>query len=205
MNPSVERIFDKVLKLPNKQKAALLLLSLLLVGIAFYFGLIKPKYEQFKQLQVKLSDLQNQIQENKKIADNLPKLKMEYEQLKRELEAALTELPNQKEIPSLLTSITNVGKSSGLDFLLFRPKPEQSKDFYSEVPVDIVVSGSFFNVANFFVAVGNLPRIVNINNVAVSDIKDAGGRTMMKVNCLATTFRFLEKKETDDDKKNKKK
>jgi len=25
------------------------------------------------------------------------------------------------------------------------------------------------------------------------------------VNCLATTFRFLEKKETDDDKKNKKK
>jgi type IV pilus assembly protein PilO len=201
MNPSVERIFEKVLKLPNKQKAALLCLTLFLVGIAFYFGLIKPKYEQFKELQVKLNDLQNQIQENKKIADNLPKLKREYEQLKRELEAALTELPNQKEIPSLLTSITNVGKSSGLDFLIFRPKPEQSKDFYSEVPVDIVVSGSFFNVANFFVAVGNLPRIVNINNVAVSDIKDAGGRTMMKVNCLATTFRFLEKKETTDEKK----
>jgi type IV pilus assembly protein PilO len=203
MNPSVEKAFEKVFKLPNKQKAALLCLTLSLVGIAFYFGLIKPKYEQFKQLQVKLNDLQNQIQENKKIADNLPKLKREYEQLKRELEAALTELPNQKEIPSLLTSITNVGKSSGLDFLIFRPKPEQSKDFYSEVPVDIAVSGSFFNVANFFVAVGNLPRIVNINNVAVSDIKDAGGRTMMKVNCLATTFRFLEKKETTDEKKKK--
>jgi type IV pilus assembly protein PilO len=201
MNPSVERIFEKVFKLPIKQKAALLCLTLALVGIAFYFGLIKPKYEQFKELQVKLNDLQNQIQENKKIADNLPKLKREYEQLNKELEAALTELPNQKEIPSLLTSITNVGKNSGLDFLLFRPKPEQSKDFYSEVPVDIVVSGAFINVANFFVAVGNLPRIVNINNVAVSDIKDAGGRTMMKVNCLATTFRFLEKKETTDDKK----
>jgi len=201
MNPSIEKIFEKALKLPNKQKAGLLLVTLILVGAAFYFGLIKPKYEQFKNLQVKLTDLQNQIQENKKIADNLPKLKREYEQLKRELEAALTELPNQKEIPSLLTSITNVGKSSGLDFLLFRPKPEQPKDFYSEVPVDIVVSGSFYNVANFFVAVGNLPRIVNINNVAVSDIKDAGGRTMMKVNCLATTFRFLEKKENKDDKK----
>jgi len=202
MNPSVEKIFEKVFKLPNKQKVALLLLTLIIVGAAFFFLLIKPKYEQFKSLQVKLDDLQNQIQENKKVADNLPKLKREYEQLKRELDAALTELPNQKEIPSLLTSITNVGKSSGLDFLLFRPKPEQPKDFYSEVPVDIVVSGSFYNVANFFVAVGNLPRIVNINNVEVSDIKDAGGRTMMKVNCLATTFRFLEKKETKDDKKN---
>jgi type IV pilus assembly protein PilO len=201
MNPSVDKIFEKVFKLPNSQKAALLLFTLILVGAAFYFGLIKPKYEQFKTLQVQLSDLQNQIQENKKVADNLPRLKMEYEQLKRELEAALTELPNQKEIPTLLTSITNVGKGSGLDFLIFRPKPEQPKDFYSEVPVDIVVSGSFYNVANFFVAVGNLPRIVNINNVAVTDLKDAAGRTMMKVNCLATTFRFLEKKETTDEKK----
>jgi type IV pilus assembly protein PilO len=147
-------------------------------------------------LQDRLNDLQNQIQENKKVADNLPRLKREYEQLKIQLEAALTELPNQKEIPSLLTSITNVGKGAGLDFLLFKPKPEEPRDFYSEVPVDIVVAGSFTNVANFFAAVGNLPRIVNINNVSVSDIKDVGGRTLLKVNCLATTFRFLEKKET---------
>jgi len=204
MNPTVEKLFDRVFKLPTKQKAALFILTLLSVGVAFYFGMIKPKYEQFKGLQVKLNDLQNQIQENRKIADNLPKLKKEFEQLKIQLEAALTELPNQKEIPSLLTSITNVGKGAGLDFLLFRPKPEQPKDFYSEVPVDIVISGSFNNVANFFIAVGNLPRIVNINNVSVSDIRDVGGRTMMKVNCLATTFRFMEKKETKDDKANKK-
>ena len=197
MDPRVE----KVLKLPNKQKVALLFVILLIEGAVFFFGLQQPKYTQFKALQSHLNDLQNQIQENKKIADNLPKLKKEYEQLQKELEAALTELPNQKEIPTLLTSITNLGKGAGLDFLLFRPKPEEPKDFYSAVPVDIVVSGSFYNVANFFVAVGNLPRIVNINNVAVSDIKDAGGRTMMKVNCLATTFRFLEKKETKDDKK----
>jgi type IV pilus assembly protein PilO len=198
MDPRVE----KVLKLPNKQKVALLLLVVLLEGAGFFFGLQQPKLKQLKELNVKLVDLQNKIQENRKIADNLPRLKMEYEQLQKELAGALTELPNQKEIPSLLTSITNVGKSSGLDFLLFRPKSEEPKDFYSAVPVDIVVSGSFYSVANFFVAVSNLPRIVNINNVAVSDMRDIGGRTMMKVSCLATTFRFLEKKETKDEKKN---
>lgn len=197
MNPMVE----KVLKLPNKQKIALLFLVMVAVGAAFYYGIQQPKYKQLKELQVKLNDLQNQIQESKKIADNLPRLKKEYEQLQIELASALTELPNQKEIPSLLTNITNVGKGAGLDFLVFRPKPEEPKDFYSAVPVEIAVSGSFYNVANFFVAVSNLPRIVNINNVSVSDIKDVGGRTMMKVNCLATTFRFLEKKETKDEKK----
>jgi type IV pilus assembly protein PilO len=197
MNPMVE----KVLKLPNKQKIALLFLAMVAVGAAFYYGIQQPKYKQLMELQVKLNELQNQIQESKKIADNLPRLKKEYEQLQFELTSALTELPNQKEIPSLLTSITNVGKGAGLDFLVFRPKSEEPKDFYSAVPVDIAVSGSFYSVANFFVAVSNLPRIVNINNVSVSDIKDVGGRTMMKVNCLATTFRFLEKKETKDEKK----
>jgi len=198
MDPRIE----KVLKLPNKQKIALLFLAVLLEGAGFFFGLQQPRLKQLEELNVKLIDLQNKIQENRKIADNLPRLKIEYEQLQKELAGALTELPNQKEIPSLLTSITNVGKSAGLDFLLFRPKSEEPKDFYSAVPVDIVVSGSFYSVANFFVAVSNLPRIVNINNVAVGDMRDMGGRTMMKVSCLATTFRFLEKKETKDEKKN---
>ena len=197
MDPRIE----KALKLPNKQKIALLFLVVLLEGAGFYYGLQQPKFKQLKELNSKLNGLQNTIQENRKIADNLPRLKKEYEQLQNELAGALTELPNQKEIPSLLTSITNVGKGAGLDFLLFRPKGEEPKDFYSAVPVDIVVSGSFYSVANFFVAVSNLPRIVNINNVAMSDIKDVGGRTMMKVTCLATTFRFLEKKETKDEKK----
>jgi type IV pilus assembly protein PilO len=192
---------EKVLKLPNKQKLFLLLLVVAAIWGIFYYFVQMPKYNELKGLQVKLNDLQNQIQESKKIADNLPRLKREYEQLQIELASALTELPNQKEIPSLLTSITNMGKSAGLDFLVFRPKPEEQKDFYSAVPVDISVSGSFINVANFFVTVSNLPRIVNINNVSVSDIKDAGGRTVMKINCLATTFRFLEKKETKDEKK----
>jgi type IV pilus assembly protein PilO len=198
MDPRIE----KVLKLPNKQKIALLFLAVLLEGAGFFFGLQQPRLKQLEELNVKLIGLQNKIQENRKIADNLPRLKIEYEQLQKELAAALTELPNQKEIPSLLTSITNVGKSAGLDFLLFRPKSEEPKDFYSAVPVDIVVSGSFYSVANFFVAVSNLPRIVNIDNVAVGDMRDMGGRTMMKVSCLATTFRFLEKKETKDEKKN---
>jgi type IV pilus assembly protein PilO len=197
MDPRIE----KVLKLPIKQKVALLILVVLLEGAGFFYGIQQPKLKQLKALNAKLNDLQNKIQESRKIADNLPRLKMEYEQLQKELAGALTELPNQKEIPSLLTGITNVGKGAGLDFLLFRPKSEEPKDFYSAVPVDIVVSGSFYSVANFFVAVSNLPRIVNINNVAVSDIRDVGGRTMMKISCLATTFRFLEKKETKDEKK----
>ena len=199
MHPQVENI----LKLPTKQKVALLILLMVLEGVGLFYGLYQPKMKVLKGLQSKLETLQNQIKEDRKVADNLPKYKKDYEQLQNELKMALTELPNQKEIPSLLTSISTAGKNAGLDFLLFRPKPEEPKDFYAAVPVDISVSGSFYNVADFFVAVSNLPRIVNINNVNFSDIKTVNGRLMLKVSCLATTFRFLDKKEIKDEKKSK--
>ena len=197
MDPNVE----KILKLPTKQKILILVLVAVLEIAALVWFVFLPKQKELTGLKAELVKLQSDVSEKTRIANNLPKLKAEYDQLNRELDQALTELPNSKEIPSLLTSITTLGKNSGLDFLVFRPKPETPKDFYADVPVDIVVSGSYYSVANFFAAVANLPRIVNISNVAFSDIKNVSNRMLTKVTCLATTFRFLDKKEIKDDKK----
>ncbi len=197
MDPQVE----KILKLPTRQKLLILLFAVLLEGAALVWFLYLPKHQEEVGLKADLAKLQAEVDEKTRIANNLPRLKAEYEQLSRELAQALTELPNSKEIPSLLTSITTLGKNSGLDFLKFQPKGEAIKDFYAEVPVDISVSGSYFSVANFFAAVANIPRIVNIANVSFSDIRPVNNRMMTKVSCLATTFRFLDKKEMKDDKK----
>lgn len=201
MDPQVE----KILKLPTKQKIIIFAIVLVLEAAALVWFMYMPKYREHAGLKTELSKLQNEIDEKTRVVANLPKLQQEYDQLNQELAQALTELPNSKEIPSLLTSITALGKNAGLDFLVFRPKGESVKDFYAEVPVDITVSGSFYSVANFFAAVSNLPRIVNISNVAFADIKTMNNRVMTKVNCLATTFRFLDKKEMKDDAKTAKK
>lgn len=201
MDPQLE----KILKLPTKQKIAIMVLILVLEAAALVWFLYLPRHKELNGLRTQLSALQAEVDEKTRIANNLPRLKKEYDELTVELERALTELPNSKEIPSLLTSITTLGKNAGLDFLTFKPKPEVAKDFYAEVPVDIVVAGSYHSVANFFAAVANLPRIVNITNVDFAEVKNVNNRMMTKVNCLATTFRFLDKKEIKDDKNKPKK
>lgn len=201
MNPNIE----KLLKLPNKQKIAILVAVLLVEAAALVYFLYLPKHKALNELRQKHAGLQAEVQKRSQIANNLPKIQREYEQLQQELDKALTELPNSREIPSLLTGITATGKSAGLDFLVFKPRPEVKKDFYAEVPVDITIAGSYFSVANFFAAVANLPRIVNITNVDFAEVKNVNNRMMTKVNCLATTFRFLGKEEITDDKKTKKK
>jgi type IV pilus assembly protein PilO len=201
MHPQVQ----KIVNLPMKQKIAALLLLLIAIGAGFYFGLEQPKLKELKELNGKLDKLKADVAENRRFASNLPRFKAELASLEADLASAMTELPNSKEIPSLLTSITTAGKTSGLDFLTFRPKGESLKEFYAEVPVDIVVAGPFFGIANFFVAVGNLPRIVNISNVSFSDIRNDRGRNLVKVTCQATTFRFLDKSEVKEPANAKKK
>lgn len=201
MHPQVE----KIIQLPLPHKLGGVAVILVALGAGFFFGLEKPKLAELKGLHGTLNKINSDISETRKFANNLPKFKAEFENLKKDLDNALTELPNSKEIPTLLTSITSAGKGAGLDFLVFRPLGEVPKEFYAEVPVDISVSGPFFGIANFFVAVGNLPRIVNISNVSFADIRNDRGRNIVRVNCKATTFRFLDKTEIKDPKDDKKK
>ena len=194
----MELNLEKLIKLPMKSKVIILAAMLVIEVAALVWFLYLPKINELKGLNAEFTKLQSEISEKSHIAANLPKTQSEYEQLNLELAQALTELPNSKEIPSLLTNITTLGNNAGLDFLTFRPKGESPKDFYAEVPVDIVISGSYYSVANFFAAVSKLPRIVNISNVSFSDIRSTGNRMITKVTCLATTFRFLDKKEISD-------
>jgi type IV pilus assembly protein PilO len=188
MNPRVE----KLLKLPAYQRVLILCALLLVLAGGFVYLVYLPKQEEYRGLQDQNRSLQAKLQEDRRIADNLPKFKAEYEKMQRQLEQALTELPNEREIPTLLTSIASLAKDNGLDVLRFRPGGENRKGFYAEVPVSLQLVGSYHDVALFFQAVGDLSRIVNISNLTIGNPKNVEGRTLLSVDCLATTFRFLE-------------
>ncbi|HET8562988.1 MAG TPA: type 4a pilus biogenesis protein PilO, partial [Candidatus Binatia bacterium] len=74
-------------------------------------------------------------------------------------------------------------------------KAENYQDFYAEVPVEIVVKGSFSNVVMFFDEVGRLTRLVNINNIDFKNPTPIGDRVVLETAAMATTFRFLSESE----------
>lgn len=188
MNPNVE----KLLKLPAYQRAILLLLLLvLIVGGCTWFVFI-PQQEEYERLQAENQRLQVKLQQDQRIANNLPKFKAEYEKMKVRLEEALTELPNKQEIPSLLTSLAAVAKDNGLDVVQFRPGKEVNKGFYADVPVSLKLTGTYHQTAMFSYAISKLPRIVNLNNLKLVPGKAVDGRSVLDVSCTATTFRFVE-------------
>lgn len=188
MNPRIE----KVLRLPAYQRALLLALVLALVVAGFVYLLYLPQQQSYQDLQQRHSSLESRLEQERRIAHNLPVFKAEYAKMQKQLDEALAELPNRKEIPSLLTSISALANNNGLDVLRFKPDSERAKGFYAEVPVELSLVGTFPQVTSFFFAVGQLPRIVNISNVTMDGAKSKGDHNVLSVKCLATTFRFIE-------------
>lgn len=185
--------FDRIVKLSTSKKVLILtVLVAVILGLYFYLIYI-PKSEVLTQKTAEMGKLETQVRELRIIAANIKRFQAEAAKLREELQLAITQLPTSREIPALLANISNLGKDSGLEFLLFRPAPEVNRDFYAEIPVEIKVRGGYHDVALFFEKVGKLPRIVNINGVSMDDPKEAQGKWEIITGCTATTFKFIEK------------
>ena len=183
---------EKISDLKLYQQLLILGIVLLLVILGFVFTVYRPMCQELTDLNKDYSRLESKLVEDRRIANDLPKFKAEFEKLQLQLTEALKELPNQKEIPSLLTSIAGLAREEGLDVLSFKPKSEQVKGFYAEVPVELELLGTYHEVAMFFYDVGKMARIVNVNNLQMGSSKMTAGRNVLSIKCLATTFRFVE-------------
>jgi type IV pilus assembly protein PilO len=157
--------------------------------------LMKPLWEEKGKLEGDLEKLRNDLALKKNIAANRPKLEEEIRALEKQLEVALVKLPEEKEIPKLLTQVNTLGQQSGLEFLLFRPASPISRGFYAEVPIDIRVQGEYHTLGGFLDRVSKLERIVNVADLRINPLpvqQQRAGRTIT-ADFKATTFTFLEK------------
>ncbi len=191
---AMELYLDKILALDRTKKILILAGVLVLLTALYVWFLLLPAHNTINELDKQMSGLLQKKAEQEAIVQNLAAFKREYHHLQQSLNLAMAQLPDKKEIPSLLENISNLGRESGLDVSLFRPGAQKPKDFYAEVPVDIKLVGTFPNLLTFFYRVGNLSRIVNISDLTINKSKD-GVSASLDTACKATTYKFLEESE----------
>jgi type IV pilus assembly protein PilO len=186
-------LFEKVEKIKMPIRIAIFLGTLVLLAGLFVYFVYLPKTEEIAKSREEIAKLQQKLNQAVVRARALKKFEAEYAEVDAQFQEALRLLPNTKEIPTLLKSITQLGTDSQLEFLLFSPQKERAQDFFMEIPVSIEVSGTYHNVAIFFDKVGQMERIVNILNVSMTPQKERS--TIVTARFDAVTYRF--KGETD--------
>ena len=189
---------DKIGKLPKLYRILVCLgFFLMLIGPFFYF-FYQPKVKEIGQLKTEHESIETKLAKAKAKARQIKHYQDKLKKAETDFKVAVKKLPEKKEIPSLLSSISRSGHDAGLEFLLFEPKNEITKEFYAEIPVSIKVMGNYHKTALFFDKVARLHRIVNIDNIKMTAIKGTGE---LNTSCTAVTYRFVETKPQEKKKK----
>ncbi len=185
---ALEPIFNKIGELTKVQRYLIYCGTILAIVISFVYFIYMPKQTEISNLQKAKKKVAGELAKAKIDANQLKTYEKKMEEAKVQFEIVKNTLPEKKDIPSLLTSISQAGRDSGLEFTLFQPNNEVKKQFYAEIPVSVQLNGQYHNIAVFFDKVARLPRIVNLRNIKLAS------KTGSELNatCQAVTYRFLE-------------
>ena len=173
-------------------------LIILLLGVGYYLHFANA--ESLETLRTEVDTLHASVQKHTAVGARLEDLRARLAALDEALKLAVTLLPETREIPELLTQISELGLNAGLEFRLFKPEAEKNADFYAEVPVSLIILGKFHDVARFFDHLSKLSRIVNVTDIKIAVNKGSEADLLLSTTCLVTTFRFLEPREADGKK-----
>jgi len=178
----------------------ILVLLAVLVGIpvAGFFADTQGQIEQLEAGRADEVKLKQDYLGKKRQAVNLDLHRQQLREIDTQFGALLRQLPNKSQMDALLVDINQAGLGRGLQFELFKPAPQETlREFYAELPIQVKVAGNYHDMGAFASDVGQLSRIVTLNDVKIDAGKD--GNLTMEV--VARTFRYLDDQEVAQQRK----
>lgn len=164
-----------------------LIVSGLIAGGGYWF-FVMDQYVQLERVEQAELDLRKAYEDKAYQVANLEVFKAQMVEMEETFGALVRQLPSETEVPGLLEDITTTALGSGLALQQVALQPERRRDFYSELPINIRVSGSYHELASFVSSVARLPRIVTLHDLTIRPAGEDEDRLDMQV--LARTYRY---------------
>ena len=180
-------------------RLGVLLLVALVVGVAYYYVYLNPQIQENDKLR---SQIEAKTRENEQLRQFEPKLADLNRQmaiLQQQMEIQKKIVPDDKDADQFIRILHDTASTSGIEIRRYTSMPVANHEFYSDVPFTIDIDGPYYSVLNFFQRVSELERIVNIDNLQMTNVKSTGpakvkgtysyapGETVV-ASCTATTF-----------------
>jgi type IV pilus assembly protein PilO len=179
--------------IPYYQKLVIVILIVVILVGGFIYFIYIPKNNQIEGLKSQIAKLSDEIKKNEARVQQLETLKQENALLQQQLAQQIEQLPLEAEVPALLKQVSELGTRIGLDFKLWKPTTQKPNPngLYSEIPVDVEVTGGYHSVAVFFDRISKLRRIVNVVDIKMANAKIDRNRVMIQTTFKAVAFAQL--------------
>jgi len=158
-----------------------------------WFALLKASDEELIAEKAREVTLREDYRKKLVQAVNLDALKKQLEQVQQYVTQLEKQLPSKAEMDALLSDINQAGLGRSLQFELFRPGQVSVREYYAELPISVRVTGTYHDIGLFAADIANLSRIVTLNNLTLTPVKDREG--VLTMDATAKTFRYLDQEE----------
>lgn len=177
---------------------ALALLGLFVgILVGAFFGDWQGQLDELDAGHRQEQTLKDDYVKKKQQAINLDLHRQQLREIDSSFGALLKQLPNKSQMDALLVDINQAGLGRGLQFDLFKPAPSETmRDFYAELPIQIRVTGGYHDIGQFASDIGQLSRIVTLNDLSLASSKDG-----ISMDAVAKTFRYLDDDEVASQRK----
>src|SRR5215470_12919939 len=179
---------DAFTNAPRPQKIAFGVIVLVIVAALGYFAL-SPKGAEREALRQRSEALEAEVLKARADEANLRPFRAQAEALRKRLEAAKERLPSEREIPRLYRQVSDLASQAGLGVALFQPKNPEDRDVLTEVPIAVTVECSYNQLGAFFEKLGQLSRIVSLNDFKLSGIDRPTGTVRAEMMLATYVFR----------------
>lgn len=153
--------------IPPRQRVALGVIFVTLAAMIYWQFFLRSEWAARSEAQAALARLRAEAEQTRQIASQKAPLEQEIKALEALLQQTILKLPAEKEIPSLLKRIAGLGWETDLDVAMFKPGSPVAKEFYTEVPVQLKVLGTYHDLGTLFERLGRLERIVNVADLTI--------------------------------------
>jgi type IV pilus assembly protein PilO len=184
-------ILQKLLRLKTPVKIAATAGVIALIAVVYYMLFYMDLQDAIKGGEVQQRSLIAEKENYEKRKKEYLAYRTELTQLQQEQRELLKALPKRAEIPTFLSSIQEQAELAGLEVLNLAIEAESPAELYVRIPVRIEIRGTYHTITKFFKNVADLPRIVNVENLALSLEKaDEAASPRLRAKFYAVTFRY---------------
>lgn len=166
---------------------AKVVLGCALAGLVLWVGdgtYLSPSRQRLQAVEAQGVVLQRQVAQKAGLAASLEARSQQLQAMQARFAGLMQQLPGASEVPALLEDIARLGAANGVLVDAIVVLDEQPRPLYIEQPLRLGVTGAYHDLAMFVSALGGLPRIVTVHDVALR--ADAAG---LRLELVAKTYR----------------
>jgi Tfp pilus assembly protein PilO len=158
----------------------------------FFLLYYRPKNNELENISSERIRTENEVKILKQKEKELQAIEKELIAMNIKLNQLETIIPQKEEIDIILRRIQELAYDSRINIREFISKPLIDKEYFSEKPINMKISGSYHNLATFFNQLANFSRLFNIENFKITALRDQSDFSTISATTTAKTYIFRE-------------